>query len=147
MLETILVAVDASTQHAAILDQAAELAIATGAKVHVATVADACCKTGLALNRSSLGVFHALGREVEDILRTACGRLSDKGITCQTHALSGTVPEQLALLASDVRADMIVVGHRHLTWMQRIFDKSVGHDLLDRAPCSVLVVTDGAAES
>ncbi len=144
MLETIVVAVDSSPQHAAILDAAAELAIATGAAVHVVTVADASCEAGMALNRSCTGVFTSLGREVDDVLRAACQRLSDKGISCRTHAMSGLVSERIVDLAVELRAGLIVVGHRHLGWMQRIFENSVGRDLLEHAPCNVLIVKEGA---
>jgi nucleotide-binding universal stress UspA family protein len=144
MLKTILVAVDSSPQHPIVLDQAAELAIATGATVHVATVADAAGRAGMAITRSTAGVYSALAREVDEVLQAACGRLSDKGVPCRTHALNGLVIEQLIMLAREIHASMIVVGHRNLTWMQKIFDNSVGHDLLDHAPCNVLVVMDGS---
>jgi nucleotide-binding universal stress UspA family protein len=144
VLETILVAVDASPQNAAILDQAAELAIATSASVHVLTVADASCEAGMALNRSCAGAFASLGREAGDVLRAACQRLSDKGVPCRTHSLSGLVSERIEALAVEIGADLIVMGHRQLGLWQRIFENSVGRDMLDRAPCNVLIVKEGA---
>jgi nucleotide-binding universal stress UspA family protein len=144
MLKTILVAVDSSAQHPVILDQAAEVAIATGADVHVATVADAAGRAGMALNRSTPGVYSALEHETETVLKAACVRLSDRGVPCRTHALNGLVAEQLILLAKGINADLIVMGHRHLSWMQKIFENSVGHNLLDRSPCNVLVVMEGS---
>lgn len=37
---------------------------------------------------------------------------------------------------------LIVIGHRHLSWLGRLVDRSVGRDLLDRAPCNVLIVAE-----
>lgn len=134
MLQTILVAVDSSPQHAAILDHAAELAILSGANVHVATVADP----------TWAGVASQICIEVETILNTACMRLSERGVPCQTYALTGVVPEQINLLAAEVQASIIIIGHRQLTWMQRLFENSVGNALLEHAPCNVLIVKEGA---
>jgi len=144
VLKTILVAVDSSPLQAAILDQAAELAILSGAKVHVVCVVDPTFNLGVVLGHSHSGTVGVLSKEVDEVLNASCGRLSDRGVPCQTHAVSGLVTEQINLLATEIRADMIVMGHRYLTWMQRIFEKSVGHDLLDRAPCNVLIVMEGA---
>lgn len=146
MLKTILVAVDASPQHAAIMNQAAELAIVSGAEVHVVTVADAASKGGMALQHSCVGVFTFLGREADNVLRAACVSLSDRGVSCRTHALNGLVTEQIVALAAEIRADLIIVGHRHLSWMARFFEKSVGRDLLENAPCNVLIVKEGEDE-
>lgn len=143
MLRTILVAVDSSPQHTAILDQVAELAIASGAKVHVVSVAD-FSGTGSGLEQSCAGMVSFLVEEVDEILHSACKRLSDQGVPCRTHALNGIVSEQIITLANEVHANMIVVGHRHLNWMQRIFENSVGRDLLEYAPCNILVVRDNA---
>jgi nucleotide-binding universal stress UspA family protein len=144
MIETILVAVDSSTQHAAILDQAAELAIAFGARVHVVSVADAVGKGTVPVVYPSGELIRTLNREVDDVLNAACSRLSDKGISCRTHALSGPVVREVVNLALQLQANMIVIGHRHLSWMQRLVENSVGRDLLDQSPCNVLVVIEGA---
>jgi nucleotide-binding universal stress UspA family protein len=142
MLGTILVAVDSSPQHAAILDQAAELAVASSAVVHVATVVDPT-RAGMALQQPSAGIFSALSREASEVLNDACSQLQERGISCRTHSMIGPVSDQITLLAIDIKATMIIVGHRHLSWMQRIFDNSVGKDLLEKSPCNVLIVKDG----
>lgn len=145
MLNTILAAVDSSAQHTAILDQAAELAIVSGAQVHVVSVADGVSKGTLPTNPTG-ELMKSLGQEVEAILNKACRRLSDKGVPCLTHALSGPVVQQIVDLASEIKADMIIIGHRHLGWMQRLVENSVGRDLVARSPCNVLVVLEGSRE-
>jgi len=140
MLDIILVAVDASSHQQTVLDQAAELAILSGAQIHVVSVADAVGRGITAIHATSSGLFKNVEREVGEVLREACRRLSDQGVSCQTHAVNGLVSEQIVNLARDVKANLIIVGHRHLTWIQRLFENSVGHDLLTNAPCNVLVV-------
>jgi nucleotide-binding universal stress UspA family protein len=140
MLDIIVVAVDSSTNQQAILDQAAELAILSGAKIHVASVADATGRGIMAVHATSSGMFKTVEHEVGEVLRKACRHLSDRGVSCQTHSLNGLVSEQIISLASELKADLILVGHRHLTWIQRFFENSVGRDLLTNSPCNVLVV-------
>jgi len=147
MLKTILVAVDSSAQHPAVLDQAAELAIASGARVHVVSVADAVSQGTVPMVYPSGQFIDSLNREVDGVLKAACHRLSDQGVPCQTHALFGQVVQQIVDLAGELKADMVIIGHRHLSWMQRLVENSVGRNLLDQAPCNVLVVIEctGAA--
>jgi nucleotide-binding universal stress UspA family protein len=140
MHDIILVAIDSSSNQHAVLNQAAELAILSGAKIHVVSVADITGRGLMATHATSSGLFNTVEREVEEVLREACRMLSDRGVFCQTHALNGLATEQIVNLASELKAHLIIVGHRHLTWIQRLFENSVGRDLLATSPCNVLVV-------
>ncbi|MBF0482588.1 MAG: universal stress protein [Desulfovibrionaceae bacterium] len=144
MLKTILVAVDSSAQHAAILDQATELAIAFGSSVHVVSVADTVSKGTVPMVYPSGAFIESLNREAQAVLKAACHRLSEHGVPCRTHALAGPVAQRVVELAVELDADLIVIGHRHLSWMQRLLENSVGRNLLDQSPCNVLVVIEAA---
>jgi len=140
MLDIILAAIDSSSNQQAVLDQAAELAILSGAQIHVVSVADVAGRGIIAAHTTSSGLFKTVKREVGEILQEACHHLSDRGVPCQTHSLNGLASEQIVNLASGLKADLIIVGHRHLSWIQRLFENSVGRDLLTTSPCNVLVV-------
>jgi nucleotide-binding universal stress UspA family protein len=43
--------------------------------------------------------------------------------------------------ARRLQCDLIVIGHRHLSRLQRLFEPSVGQWTIDHAPCPVLVET------
>src|SRR5512145_2339064 len=56
------------------------------------------------------------GKRERSFVRRAAG--CRPGVSCQTHAVNGLVSEQIVNLAHDVKATLIIVGHRHLTWIQ-----------------------------
>jgi nucleotide-binding universal stress UspA family protein len=147
VIETILVAVDASAQQTAILDQAAELAIASGARVHVVSVADALSKGKFSMYNVSGELIELLTREVDEVLNRACTQLSDQGVSCRTHALVGPVAQRIVDLAVELHANLIIIGHRRLAWLQRLVENSVGSDLLASAPCNVLIVMEGTPDA
>ncbi|MBD2329030.1 universal stress protein [Alkalinema sp. FACHB-956] len=54
--------------------------------------------------------------------------------------VTGDPAEEIVRLAKIHQADLIVIGSRGLTGMQRILQRSVSSQVFDEAPCSVLVV-------
>ena len=49
-------------------------------------------------------------------------------------------PSGLAIPVTGIKADLIVVGHRHLdSWAARWWRGSISKTLIEHAPCSVLV--------
>jgi nucleotide-binding universal stress UspA family protein len=43
--------------------------------------------------------------------------------------------------ARRLKCDLIVIGHRHLSRLERLFEPSIGQWTIDHAPCPVLVET------
>ncbi|MGI0492439.1 universal stress protein [Alkalinema pantanalense CENA528] len=58
--------------------------------------------------------------------------------------VTGDPAEEIIRLAKIHQADLIVIGSRGLTGMQRILQRSVSSQVFDEAPCSVLVVKPNA---
>ncbi|OUC12507.1 MAG: hypothetical protein B0A82_21655 [Alkalinema sp. CACIAM 70d] len=54
--------------------------------------------------------------------------------------VTGDPAEEIIRLAKIHQADLIVIGSRGLTGMQRILQRSVSSQVFEEAPCSVLVV-------
>lgn len=132
-MKTILVAVDASPQRGDVLAQTARLAAQFESAVHVVSVVRP--EDGWA---AELETDRPQGAEA--VLHTACSELAGYGVACSTHAAVGPVAREIARLAEDIHADLIVIGHRDLSWLDRLVEDSVGKTLLSLAPCSVLVV-------
>lgn len=63
-------------------------------------------------------------------------------LPCRTaiEIVSGDPATELVRLAKLYRADLIVMGNRGLSGMDRILSGSVSTEVTERAPCSVLVV-------
>ena len=76
---------------------------------------------------------------------SAAQRLRDRGVTAAPRAVQGPAHEQLAVLASESGADLLVVGSRGLSAIQRFFLGSTSAALVTRPPTSVLVARRPAA--
>ncbi len=81
------------------------------------------------------------GRECANTLADGIGRLSDLGYAASGEVVVGEPVEAIVGYAKKVRADLIVVGHRHREgWASRWWRGSTSASLIEHAPCSVLVV-------
>ncbi len=76
------------------------------------------------------------GQVLEDGLRL----LREKGTRAEGHLVTGEPVDEICRLASEIDADLIVVGHRrHENLLARWWKGSVGSTLIEDAPCSVLI--------
>jgi nucleotide-binding universal stress UspA family protein len=75
------------------------------------------------------------------VLDAGLQRLRDAGLEAQGDLVVGNSVDEIARVAKEKRADLIVVGHKHLdSWAERWWKGSVSKSLIEYAPCSVLVV-------
>ena len=75
------------------------------------------------------------------ILDAGLGKLNDAGLTARGEVVMGDAVSEITRCASSIQADLIVVGHKHLSgWAARWWRGSVSKALIEQAPCSVLVV-------
>jgi nucleotide-binding universal stress UspA family protein len=80
-----------------------------------------------------------LQRAAEEMTQRAVGRLGDvKAPSVQVRALSGFVVKELIDASHD--ADMLVIGSRGRSGLSRLVLGSVGHELVERAKCPVVLV-------
>ena len=82
------------------------------------------------------------GRECANTLADGISRLSDLGHAASGEVVIGEPVEAIVGYARKVRADLIVVGHRHREgWASRWWRGSPSAWLSDHAPCSGVVVS------
>ena len=68
-------------------------------------------------------------------------RLRDDGLKADDEVMVSSSMDEIVRVARQIKADLIVVGHKHLdSWAQRWWRGSVSKSLIEYAPCSVLVV-------
>ena len=80
-------------------------------------------------------------REVaESLLKRAAGDALSKGLEVETHAREGHPAEVIIDVANQEKADLIVVGSRGLTGIQRYLLGSVSSKVSEHAPCNVMIV-------
>jgi nucleotide-binding universal stress UspA family protein len=77
----------------------------------------------------------------QDILQDGLRQLSGAGFTAKGEVVVGESVDEISKYARKTKADLIVVGHRHLdSWAARWWRGSTARSLIEHAPCSVLVV-------
>ena len=90
---------------------------------------------------------YAPGTETADrarhqaILDAGVQRLAEAGLDATGELVSGPAVEQIVRAAREFGADLIVLGHQHRdSWAERWWRGSLSKNLVEHAPCSVLVV-------
>jgi len=61
-------------------------------------------------------------------------------VNSELELVTGDAAEEIIRLANIYQADLIIIGSRGLTGMKRIVQGSVSSQVVEEAPCSVLVV-------
>jgi nucleotide-binding universal stress UspA family protein len=149
MYQTIVVGTDLSESAAKAVEQAAALAAAAGAKLHVvcafkpamtasvaATSLEAMAYGGadMLLEAESL-----LAEEVAGRLKTIAQTLSDQGVAVAVHSVQGDPVDALIDVAEQEKADLLVVGNRGMGGVKRFVLGSVPNKISHHSPCSVLI--------
>jgi nucleotide-binding universal stress UspA family protein len=82
------------------------------------------------------------------ILDEGIARLRDRGFVCQGELTFGEPVDEIARVAKEWGANLIVVGHRKSgTWAERWWRGSLTKSLVEISPCSVLVAIHDARTS
>lgn len=149
MYRSIVVGTDGSPTAQRAVGAAADLARRCESVLHVVHAYRAV-SSGVALVSAGAAYGAGLTVDTSDIVRQselesaellehALMRVDTSGIRLQTHSRSGNAAEVLLAVASDLGADLIVVGSRGMTGAQR-FLGSVPNRVAHHAECHVLIV-------
>jgi nucleotide-binding universal stress UspA family protein len=145
MYRKILLAHDGTKSSSAALRQSVDLAQHCKAELHQLGVV---VTTGVsAIAESYAGATDIWGQD-QDYLRqaldTAARDLGGQGLSVSTSIRSGSPGMEIAACAHEIKADLVVVGHTGKGVLARLFQGSVGAELINNLPCSLLVATGGA---
>lgn len=83
--------------------------------------------------------FREARRAAEAMADDAAGRLRDAGLEATAHTAHGPASEQLPVLAGEIGADLITVGSRGSSGVDRFLLGSTSGELVALAPTSLLV--------
>ena len=140
-MESIVVGTDGSPGAEAAVERAAEVARGTGALVHLVTAYPDIPSYRERIGSSAKREPIDLQQVADSVLARAAGTLS--GIEVETHSREGDPAQVIADVAGEQDADLIVVGDRGLTGLERFLLGSVSSKLSHHAPCSVMIVRAG----
>lgn len=137
MITTIVVGYDESDPSRRALERAAMLSTALQAKLVVTSVASVPTPAG----GRSIGpdpVESAAEHRAE--LADARAYLDGQGLTAEYVEAIGHEAQSILEVARERSADMIVIGSRELSALQRLLGQSVSDAVSHRARCDVLIV-------
>ncbi|WP_109514361.1 universal stress protein [Pseudomonas ovata] len=141
MYRSILVALDGSAQSAKVLELAGSLSTA-GTTLHLVCVVDAAYALPDPDDGFDQEQYPAAAHEqhhAQALLEQARCELLSRDLTCTCNTLTGQPAQAICTEAARLGSDLIVIGHRHLSRLERLFSPSVGNQILNTAPCPVLV--------
>jgi nucleotide-binding universal stress UspA family protein len=144
MLGRIVVGTDGSETASEAVKQAAELAKATGAKLHVVSAYEPVPRDRLREESAEIpgDVAHSVGprEDVNQVLDGAVRTAKQAGVETQTHRREGEPADALLDVAEEVKADVIVVGNKGMTGAKRFLLGSVPNKVSHHSPCGVWIV-------
>ena len=85
------------------------------------------------------GVLSTLVDSYNAVLEEGAARLKELGFTPVTKLVIGEPAQEIGAFATQVEADLVVVGHRRQSFMERWWSGSSGGYLMDYLSCSLLI--------
>jgi len=141
-LRNIVVPVDGSAGSERATALAAQIAKGTGAKLTLLHVLDTGIGVAVmgakALTRAE--VEEALGRISERVFGKARAAVAAAGVECEEQVLEGKPSEEIVRHAVETECDLIVIGARGLSAVEKLLIGSVSSQVLHYAPCAVTLV-------
>ena len=147
MFSKFLLAFDGTREGREALREATELARKVGAKIHLVSVVDLKPIDMMTETTFAARVIEDEESEMRKALDEGVAELSKAGLQVEaTLSNAISTAQDIAGLARDVGADLIVLGHRDQSLLARLWNGSVGQQLIAHAPCSVLVAVAPAKQ-
>jgi nucleotide-binding universal stress UspA family protein len=140
MYKRILMAYDGTREGHTALFACAEIAAFVKAETHLLAVASMPSSMFLTEGFLPEELIEEEKKRMQDVLNEGLGNLKERDFVVTGHLAVGEPVEEICRLASDLKCDLIVVGHKQKhSFAARWWRGSVGASLLDYAPCSILV--------
>jgi nucleotide-binding universal stress UspA family protein len=135
MYSRILLASDGSRESLVALREGALIARSTSAKVFLLII-----ELQTAGLRTADGVYPTpRSEEAPKLLEFGLSRLSRLGVTASGDVALGEPAPTIAIYAKRFAAELVVVGHRRQSLMERWWSGASGAYLVDQLSCSVLL--------
>ena len=146
MFQTLVLAYDGTPECRDALKEGIELAGRLNARCHLLAVVPAPPALALAAGPLPDSYIENAQADIDKVLEEGLALLRQAGLDAVGSVRIWEEPaEAIDLFASEVGADLVVVGHHRRSAIDRWWHGSVGHSLLDRLPCSLFVSMPRAA--
>ena len=142
MAESIVVGTDGSGHAERALDEAIAIAVRDGAALHIVTAFPDPAVVREKITSGATAMSVNLSEVADQVLARAAEHAREKGVRAETHAREADPAEAILEVASAQSADLIVVGSRGLSGLQRFLLGSVSAKVSEHASCTVMIVRD-----
>jgi nucleotide-binding universal stress UspA family protein len=139
---SIVVGTDGSPNAEAAVRQATKLAKDGGARLHLVSAYPGTTSFSEGIRSSAKRQPINLREVADSVLARAEAEAESQGVQLMTHAREGEPAQALLSVADEQDADLIVVGARGLTGLERFLLGSVTSKLAHHAPCSLMIVRE-----
>ncbi|MEI9916647.1 MAG: universal stress protein [Methylovirgula sp.] len=146
MFRKILVGIDGSPQIQGVLEIAEQMARSCGATIELLTAVDpayALAETDGKPSRNDEIDYPAAAIEqegVDAVMSAALARLRADGFAVEGTVAAGEPTDLILRTAKAKQCDLVILGHRHLSWFGKFTERSVCAGVLEAATVPVLVV-------
>jgi nucleotide-binding universal stress UspA family protein len=142
MYKRILLAYDGSESGQKALLDSHDIAQWSQAEIFLIAVMPSATSTYVGLDSGAyVGVYEEEEKQkYKEILEDGLRRMAEQGHKASGEVLVGDTVKEITAYARKIKADLIVVGHKHLdSWAARWWRGSTSPALIEHSPCSVLV--------
>jgi nucleotide-binding universal stress UspA family protein len=140
MFKKVLLCYDGTAEGRRALRQGADVVVTMKSEAHLLAI----CQN-LVASAIPEGVTPELVRCEDDraqaLLDEGVQWLKDRGVAATGSLEYGNASERISEVAQRIGADLVVLGHKRRTRLERWWSESDESNLLDRVACSVLVAT------
>jgi nucleotide-binding universal stress UspA family protein len=143
MFRSIVVGTDGSETASEAVRQAAQLAAALGARVHLVCVYEPVPSSQAAGDgdvHAEAGWLLRPREAVDATLENAAAVFAAAGVEVERYAQRGDPADAILDVAEERGADLIIVGNRGQTGAKRFLLGSVPNRISHHAPCAVLII-------
>jgi nucleotide-binding universal stress UspA family protein len=136
VFETVVVGADGSATAAEAVRVAIELVKLTGGRLHIVTAYKPQQLRSAAGEEFSKSL--STGDVAESVLADLASLARTGGVEVETYQKPGDPADAICEVATQVKADLIVVGNKGMTGVRRVLG-SVPNSVAHQAPCAVLI--------
>ncbi|MFM0306545.1 universal stress protein [Paraburkholderia sp. RL17-383-BIF-A] len=147
MFNILIVPLDGSPQSTHVIDLVSRVAAPGTATVHLLCVVDPSYalppgfENGVAPDGLIYPPAHAQTAFAQSVLAAAAQQLADRDLTVEQHLCAGYPADVIVEQAQLRTAEVIVMGHHHLSRIRRWAHPSASGEVIERSRCAVLIET------
>jgi nucleotide-binding universal stress UspA family protein len=140
MFKKIVVAIDGSDISLKALEVALSEARIWNAELHVIYVVETSMFSSIPMDNTWEIIYSLLESEGKEVFQKSKERAAQDGVSLITHLRDGHAGNEIVSLTEELHADLIVIGSRGKTNIDRLLLGSVSEHVVRNSSCTTMVV-------